>query len=57
MWLNSRRCTLIQVSKLDMLGIGLEIKLSLGQILLTEVSLGTPGLSELLLLPPTLLKP
>ena len=40
MWLNSRRHTLIQVSKLDMLGIGLEIKLSLGQILLTGVSSG-----------------
>ena len=40
MWLNSRRRTLIQVSKLDMLGIGLEIKLSLGQILLGEVLIG-----------------
>jgi hypothetical protein len=40
MWLNSRRHTLIQVSKLDMLGIGLDIKLSLGQILLTGVSSG-----------------
>ena len=49
---------MIKVSKLEIVGIGLKIKLSLGQILLGEVLMGTPGPSDLFLLPPfTLLKP